>query len=270
MGKIVYKNPTRGYSAERMILAGKCAEELGITQFNQLLYEVAVNKSDLPGEEENGIVTAMPEQSLLTMKLVYRHGGSLSVVDTAGHTLIMPDTELIRQELRSHGYTICAYGATYPDGEKSSLEVAHNLDEQIDREISMDRERDKCTLSDELAQKVIAAEGNIPIKRTENHSYDVFDRAISSNADYSNPAFAVRAVRALGVNSPQTRKFITAMGSYDTNEPAKVASSLIAQIIAYKNGAILNDSIYFGRDGIGESFKVYESVEEKENQHALD
>ena len=267
MTKEIHENGFYGYGIQRKTLAAECAQQLGIKEFNPLLYEISVEKSALPGDmiNDDSYIEAMSEQSLLTFAMVYRHGGSLTVTDIQGHTLIMPDLPVVREELKRCGYCICNYGATYPEGIVSSYNAGLNLDDYLKTQSQLKEEREKYTLSEDLMKRTLEIEPNRFPKAIDDCPYDVFSRDFATNPDYSNPLYTMRIVSILGVDSIETRKFLAAIKCYDTNEEIDAAQDIPSLVNAIKQSRILNDDLYYSKDGIGTQFREYENLHEEEN-----
>jgi len=156
------------FNPERIILANECAEFLGLKEISTCLYEFGVNISELPQDINNEISKSIDESSLLSMGLVYSYNGILTFINKDGHTMVMPASKIIKEELEKCGYLICRYGQSVPD--------LRNVDENSNeyRRI-LDQYREKYTLPEELVKKVYNQElGVFPTKYSEEFAYDVF------------------------------------------------------------------------------------------------
>ena len=107
------------YDAERAILAGEVAKELGIREIPSKLMDLAIYTSEMPDlrgdiKENETIYTSLPERTLLSMPLIYSHEATLSVVLPNGHTAIFPNSDIIKKELVNCGYLLCEYGELTP------------------------------------------------------------------------------------------------------------------------------------------------------------
>ena len=249
-----------GYNSKRMILAQKAAQVLGLKPFSPLLYEVAVKKSDLPEKivPSGAAAMRMQEQSLLSMGLVYRYGGSISVVDVTGHTYIMPDHPLILEELKRCGYCICKYGDRFPEDIPSELTKPYTDGRNPELMMALREYREKYTLPDFLVDEITSLEmgRGMSLETVGDYEYDVFSTNLVAQTNYGSPGELLIILQALGAESNETRKYLNACGSYGRrSEELDLISDLSLLITHYRSGVILNDELYYAENGMYSNFK---------------
>ncbi|MBE6138164.1 MAG: hypothetical protein E7173_00275 [Firmicutes bacterium] len=236
------------FSAARAILAKECAAYLGLTEIPATLYEFGVNVSELPQDTNGEISASINESSLLSMGLVYSYNGTLTFINTNGHTMIMPDCEIIKEELRKCGYLICERGESVPE--------KINADEYS---IELDEFRKKYTLSAELAQKVYKQErGTSPIRYDESFAYDVFSMDYYRGGILSCDQ-TVEIAKRFDLKSRTTRIILSFYhGMPSLTHPGEGVRTLEDYLLHGMDHDALSDRKYYSENGL---FKIFSKLQ---------
>lgn len=251
------------YNERRQILAGQCADALGIKEIPAELRELAIQKCDIPANiHDNGMAVAERENSLLSMGVVYCYGSTLNFIARDGHTCILPYNEITARELEKCGYVACAYGESSPKLDYKRDQYGHidimadNYYDVCEKEKTL---REKCTLPKELAEAVCSAEsrGNLDFLEAQEKSglvarfpYDVFSHRLYRGHDYGH-AFIEQAVEFLGYDNLTARKLLafTGHGEVSLSHPYSNVTDLDSYLAYVSNNKFLNDSKYFAPGG---------------------
>lgn len=258
---IIYEN----FSAQRTILARECAEALGLKEIPAALYTFAVNVSELPErtDVEDVISPSVEESSLLSMGLVYSYNGTLTFINTDGHTMIMPDSDILKEELSKCGYLICEYGESKPRlqaKDKDSYEAHAELEGY----------REKYTLPEDLVERVLKQEnGTMGGKKHGKYAYDVF------STDYYRGGlcagfYCSSAISKLDLTSKSARKLIAIFyGSPSLTHPGEGVRTLEDYLLHASQHDVLCDRRYYADNGLFETFSKDNLAREKaRKEHA--
>lgn len=248
------------YDERRKTLATQCADALGLKEIPQPLRYLAIQKSDLPLHVINETTAnAASENSLLSMGVVYPYGPTLNFIARDGHTCILPNNEIIRDELKKCGYIVCKEGSSSPvfgsDLVKDPLSENYPSDNYRENEL-----RKKATLPENLFKEVIALDQEtLGASECEPHPlfpYDVFSEKLYKGEDYTH--FQIFDVSSfLGYDDITTRKFLAFTDSYGNrplSRPFSNVNSLESFLTYAKDNEILNDDIYFAPGSYYECF----------------
>ncbi|MBE6156720.1 MAG: hypothetical protein E7161_03130 [Firmicutes bacterium] len=236
------------FDLERVILAKKCAEALGLKEIPSILYEFGVNVSELPEDTKAKISGSIPESSLLSMGLVYKYNGTLTFINSNGHTMVVPSCNVIENLLKECGYLICDYGKSVPPMENSAQDSYSYKRE-------LEKYRKKYTLPQELAEQIYRQENTAYSSSfSDEYAYDVFDRKY-----YRGGLIGAEDSRAIAEVSDLRSKVIRILLSFHNGTPDLSHNALnvltIEDYLLYvKEHNILCDKIYYADNGL---FKVF-------------
>lgn len=265
--KIINNSTYQQFKVKRALLAEKCASELGIKPLPAVLYEYAINVSELPRIIAKSdryyrptSFESLEESSLLSMKMVYHYDGLITIIDTNGSTLLLPDVEVIREELKKCGYIICGLGSWYPEDINPMLlpQYCREIDslESFDEEEKLKEIKKVCTLSNSLAKKVVSLEAfgshvsDYIINSDNEFSYDIFDSSFYKGGQCSN-AYSSEAIHYLDLSSKNSRKFLANFYSNPSYvELGSISDSLESFVEQTCNNSVLNDEIYYSNGGL--------------------
>lgn len=252
------------FSAQRMILARECAEALGLKEIPAALYNFAINVSELPERTDMGDVVSpsIEESTLLSMGLVYSYHGTLTFINTDGHTMVMPNCDILKDELRKCGYLICEYGKSTPilgSADKDSFEYRRELADC----------RKKYTLPDHLVERVLKQENSVMLEKHEEYPYDVF------SDDYyrgglCDGVYSKSALTKLDLTSKSARKLMAIFyGSPSLTHPGEGVRNLEDYLLHASQQDALCDRRYYSDDGLFEAFsKQQKAIEEARQRRA--